>query len=90
VPWLYGIGLIADHGFKNWNSFKKLILSKINQPNVQANTRNLWHQMLGFLERFHCLRPLLTPHINHAKVSVGPADLRIERNHFPKIILCLG
>ena len=75
------------YGFKGRDGGGKVILPIVDQSDVETNSGDLRCQMFRFVQHFECLRPLLTPHGNHAQVGIGAGGLRILRQHAAKTTL---
>src|SRR5579871_178367 len=80
-------GLIVNGRFEWWDSFKKIVLTKISKADIQANSWLIWHQVSGLAQHFERAWPLLAAHGHDAKVRVGAALPGIDLHDRAKILL---
>src|SRR5271156_4842965 len=76
--------LLPHHRFKRPNRPPKIILPVINQSNIQTNPRHPRRQLLCLPQHFQSMRPLLTPHRDHAQILISPRRPRFRRQNFPE------
>jgi len=88
VLWLKRVRLIAHHGFKRRNSFKKLTLPKIGEADVQPDSRLARQEVLGFAQHLESFWPLLAAHTDDAEICECGAGLRIQGQHSAEVSFC--
>ena len=89
MPGLQRVRLIVNHRFERWYSFQEIILPVVGEADVEANACDFRHEVLGLAQCIESLGPLFAPHVNHTKVRVGSAYLRIRRQNFFEVALRL-
>ena len=60
---------------------REIVLPVVGQAEVEANSGDLWRQMLGLMQHVQRLRPLLAPHGDDAQIGVSAGGLRVQRQH---------